>query len=335
MSCPKVVIIILNWNGWKDTIECLESVFQIDYPNYCVVVVDNYSTDDSLSKIFRYAEGNEKVESKFFNYKLSNKPIKFVQIDEQRLIPEKNRNNQLFIIKNKINEGFAEGNNIGIRFAEKNLDPNYFLLLNNDTVVKKDFLNYLIDEAEKDCKLGLLGSKIYYYDNPNMIWCVGGKIDWNFARGLHIGINEEDTGQYNEKSSFDYISGSALLIKEEVIKKVGLLNKDLFLYFEETDLALRASAEGYKNLYVPNSEIWHKISQSGGGISKPIGLYYITRNRWLFMKKWAHKNNYIYFMANQLVGAFLLPIFLSITYKNRKLFLAYYKGLYDGIIKEI
>ncbi len=78
-----------------------------------------------------------------------------------------------------------------LEFALKNLNPDYILLLNNDTVVDKDFLNILVQEGEKDNKIGLLGPKMYYYDNPNVIWCIGGKIDWKFARGLHVGINED------------------------------------------------------------------------------------------------------------------------------------------------
>ena len=331
MEDPLVAIIILNWNGWEDTIECLESVFQINYSNYKVVLVDNNSSDDSLQKIVNYAEGNETIKSKFFKYTLANKPLRFVKVNE---CPDViNQNNQLFIIENNLNEGFAEGNNIGIRFASEYLNPDYYLLLNNDTVVNNDFLNHLVDEGEKDETIGILGPKIYYYKDPNKIWCVGGKIDWKFARGLHIGINEHDHGQYNEKSNFDYINGTALLLKQEVVNKVGLLNKNLFLYFEETDSALRASLLGYKNLYVPKSEVWHKISKSGGGISKPIGLYYITRNRWIFMKKWAKKPNYIFFICWQLIGALILPIFLSLYFRNRLLFKAYFRGLQDGITK--
>jgi GT2 family glycosyltransferase len=333
MVNPRVAIIILNWNGWLDTIECIESVYQITYQNYQVIVVDNNSSDDSIKKIEDYSKGELSVESKFFNYTPHNQPIEIVQLDEdfkynKDLINDK----PLILIKNKDNYGFAEGNNIGIRFALKNLNPDYILLLNNDTVVDKDFLMPLVLEGEKNKKTGFLGPKIYYYDNPNIIWCVGGKIDWKFARGLHIGINTIDNGQYEERKNFDYISGSSLLIKREVIDNVGLLDKNYFLYFEETDLAFRAKEKGYESLYVPNSKIWHKISKSGGGISNPIGLYYITRNRWLFMKKWAHKDDYFIFVILQVFMAILLPTFMSVYYKNKKLFHAYYTGFFDGII---
>ena len=172
---------------------------------------------------------------------------------------------------------------------------------------------------------------MYYYDNPNIIWCIGGKIDWKLARGVHIGINENDIGQYNQKKVFDYVNGSALLVKKEVFEDIGLLDKTFFLYFEETDLALRATQNGYGSLYVPNSKIWHKISKSGGGIKKEIGLYYITRNRWIFMKKWSKRTDFYIFVFVQICGAFILPLLLSIYYNNKKLFLAYYRGFWDGL----
>ena len=105
-------------------------------------------------------------------------------------------------------------------------------------------------------------------------------------------------------------------------------------FFEETDWALRASKIGYKSFYVPKAKIWHKVSKSGGGISKPIGLYYITRNRWLFMNKWAKREDYVFFIVYQMIGAIILPLTLSIYYKNYALFKAYYCGLFDGIISK-
>lgn len=329
MNFPRVAIIVLNWNGWRDTIECLESVFQLNYPNYSVVLVDNHSTNDSINKIVSYAKGNIEVESNFFEYSADNKPLNYQILKKDEI--SNISNIQLTLIANKENEGFAEGNNIGIRFAMKNLEVDYVLLLNNDTVVDKYFLDPLIKEGESSNKIGLLGPKIYYYDYPNVIWCVGGKIDWKFARGLHVGNKEVDQGQYQIKTQFDYISGAALLIKKEVLESTGLLDKKYFLYFEETDLELRALIQGYGNIYVPESKIWHKVSRSGGGISKEVGLYYITRNRWLFMKRWAKNSDYLIFFILQIFAALILPIILIICYKNKKLFLAYYKGLKNGI----
>ncbi len=92
--------------------------------------------------------------------------------------------------------------------------------------------------------------------------------------------------------------------------------------------ALRAAEKGYKNLYVPNAKIWHKVSKSGGGISKPIGLYYITRNRWIFMKKWANKGDYLIFMIFQILGAIILPILLSLSITKIKNYFLLIIGVY-------
>ncbi len=336
---PAVSIIIINWNGWGDTIECLESLYQINYPNFKVIVVDNGSQDESLEKIRDYAMGKVNVKSEFFEYNLNNKPLKIIEYTNtlESIDGEKKTfitgSKELILIKNDENYGFAEGNNIGIRYALNKLNSDYFMLLNNDTVVDKDFLDELVNAGEKREDIGIIGPKIYYYGEPYKIWCIGGKIDWKFARGLHVGTNEVDNGQYSEMKEFDYVSGSAFLIKRKVIDEIGLMDKKFFLYFEESDLALRASKNGYKSVYAPGGKIWHKVSKSGGGLSKPIGLYYITRNRWLFMKKWAKKNDYAFFLVYQAAGAVVFPLFLSVYYRNWKLFEAYYKGLLDGIFR--
>lgn len=336
MNEPRVAIVILNWNGWEDTIECLESLYQINYSNYRVVLIDNNSSNESLLRIKDYCNGKIKAKSEFFEYNKDNKPIRIMEYSKEKsefkVDKKDSANKQLFLIENDKNYGFAEGNNIGIRYALKTLDAGYVLLLNNDTVVDKDFLGEMVNIGEVDKNIGIIGPKIYYYDEPNVIWCIGGKIDWKFARGLHVGTNEVDNGQYNEMKEFDYVSGSAFLIKRGVIDKIGLMDKKFFLYFEETDLALRAFENGYKSVYAPKAKIWHKVSKSGGGLSKPIGLYYITRNRWLFMKKWAKKSDYVFFVIYQAVGAVVFPVFLSIYYKNLRLFRAYYNGLWSGLI---
>lgn len=337
MNHPPVSIVILNWNGWEDTIECLESLFQIDYPNYHVILVDNASDDDSVEKIRDYCSGNLKVESSFFRYNPKNKPIHLFEHDDKfdnAKVPVKKENSSfkyITLIKNHKNYGFPGGNNVGIIFALKFFKSDYILLLNNDTVVEDNFLGELVQKGECHADIGILGPKIYFYKEPQTIWSAGCKISWKLSRGIQIGCNEQDRGQYNKQKEVDYVSGSAFLIKSEVIQKIGLMDEKYFLYFEETDWTLRANQVSYKSLYVPNAMIWHKISRSGGGITNPVGLYYITRNRWIFMKKWSKKGDYLFFVIYQFLGALILPIILSIYYKNKKLFLTYYDGLITGI----
>lgn len=329
---PRVSIIILNWNSWRDTVECLESVFQNYYLNYNVVVVDNHSNDESLERIREYCNGKIKFDSPFFKYNPNNKPIDFQETNKDiETGNDIKSSKKLILIKNDKNDGFAEGNNIGIRYVLDNLDSDYIMLLNNDTVVDKEFLVEMLKVFEKDNKIGIIGPKIYFYDDPNRIWFARGKISWKFCRGLNIGYNEVDTGQYNDIVEMEYASGCAFLIKKEVINKIGLIDKRFFLYFEEIDWTMRSHESGYRSLFVPNAHIWHKVSKTGGGLKGKIGLYYITRNRWLLMKKWANKTDFSFFVIYQAVGAFVIPLFLIIYYKKPELFLTYYRGLYSGI----
>ena len=168
---PKVSIIILNWNGWKDTIECLESLFNIDYPDYDIVIVDNNSEDKSLMKIRDYCQNKISVTTTSSYNDSKKRPIKFFEYDyDPNQFNSTSFNDlhlkhiNLILIKNDQNYGFAEGNNIGIKFSLTNLDPDYILLLNNDTIVDKLFLNELIIVSTNysDSNI-ILGSKISVY----------------------------------------------------------------------------------------------------------------------------------------------------------------------------
>ena len=179
LNFPHVSIIILNWNGWKDTIECLESLYQIDYPNYDVIVVDNASDDNSIKKIKEYCQGKLRIETKHGKYKPDNKPITFFEYKEQDLVRNNIKLNSLYrklapnkkltLILNHKNYLFVVGNNIAIKlFALKQLNSQYVLLLNNDTTVENRFLSDMIKVAEADEKIGLIGPKICYYSNSVM-----------------------------------------------------------------------------------------------------------------------------------------------------------------------
>jgi len=264
-ECPRVAIIILNWNGWRDTLECLESVYKIDYPNYDVVVVDNGSTDNSIEKIKEYCSGNIMVKSKFFKYDPTNKPIKIFEICEddavkgkfnKKLYEKYDINRRSILIKNRKNYGFTGGNNIAIKFAIKVLDPDYILLLNNDTAVNKNFLIELIKVAELDDRIGILQSKILKKDNPNIIDSAG--IFIKLGRHITRGSDEIDRGQYDDKPIIDAASGTACLFKCEMLKDVGLFEEDFFAYHEDTELSLRARKYGWIIKFVSNSVVFHK-----------------------------------------------------------------------------
>ena len=256
----KVTIIILNWNGWEDTIECLESVFQIEYPNYDVVVVDNGSKDQSVEKIKTYASGSLRVESNFLKYNSDNKPLHLIEYsqeelefndskkkDRDKLPPEK----KLILIKNNQNYGFAEGNNIAIKYSLEKLKPDYILLLNNDTVVDRCFLDELIKVAEREPDIGILGPTILDYNLPNSIQSAGLKILWNKGDAISL-VFESDFSVSAQK--VDAVTGCTLLAKSELLDKVGLLNKKYFAYFEEIELCVRARRALYEIVYVPKGK---------------------------------------------------------------------------------
>lgn len=151
----KVYIIILNWNGFEDTAECLKSIMELDYDNYKVILVDNGSVDGSVEK-----------------FNISSPNIK--------------------LIKNKNNVGFASANNQGIKYAMEG-GADYIWLLNNDTVVPRDVLTKLV-AAFSSPQTGLASPLIYYYDSPEIIQFCGSVIDWENKKIKHIENLEELAG---------------------------------------------------------------------------------------------------------------------------------------------
>ena len=281
MSYPTVSIIILNWNGLEDTIECLESLRNIAYPSYNVVVVDNGSEGDDV-RILR---------EKFGDF--------------------------IHVIENDKNYGFAEGANIGMRYALANLCPDFFLLLNNDTVVDPNFLGKLIDVALTDRKIGILGPKIYYYDAPDRVWFAGGNINYWLGRLWHRGIGQIDSGHFNDISDVDFISGCCMLVSRDVLSNVGLLDSTFFFGTEDYDISIRATRNGFRVLFVPDAKIWHKIGRSTGRTGRkptPFLAYCYVRNHFILMEKhWSRLQfvtSTIYFIV--------IRLFILYLYRDRQ-----------------
>ncbi|MGB9979484.1 glycosyltransferase family 2 protein [Methanobacterium sp.] len=294
---PKIAVVILNWNNWKDTIECIESLRQITYPDYNVIVVDNASLDNSLEKIRRYCKGEIAVKSAFFKYLKKNKPIEIIEYTKEESEKIEFNFAEIILIKNDKNYGFAEGNNIGIRYSMNTLNSDYMLLLNNDTVVASDFLGELIKVSENEDNIGFVSPKIYYYNfnsKQNVINFAGGSLNMFKGQSQSIGVNEIDNGQYDKIKTVKYGEGSCLLVKREVLEKIGLFDTEYFAYWEEVDLCIRGYKRGYRSVYAPKARIWHKVSAS---TDNPTKLYYYTRNKFWFMQKYASRVEYISFIV--------------------------------------
>ena len=227
MNFPLVYIIILNWNGKKDTLECLRSVQEVDYPRYQVLVVDNAS-DDGSPEAIRAA---------------------FPAVE---------------LIVNESNLGFAAGNNAGIEYALQR-GADYVFLLNNDTIADRMVLAELVKTCEADPAVGLASPKVYYYDRPNTIYYAGARRHWLPLLPNLIGVGEENYGQYEKVKEVDYVWGQAMFIKRRVIEDVGLLDPGFFMYYEACDYCLRTTEAGYKIVYLPMAITWHKIAKGTEG----------------------------------------------------------------------
>ena len=242
----RVMIIVLNWNGLADTLACLASLARLDYLAHEVVVVDNGSTDDSVATV-------------------------------RATYP------RVTLIETGENLGYVGGNNVGLEYARA-MEADYALLLNNDTEVAPDFLRLLVEAAEADPAIGIVGPTIYYFDRPNVVWSAGGDIDWRRGRTRMIGLDEVDQGQFGHAvCPVDFVTGCALLIKMAVVEQVGMLDPRFFAYYEEAEWCVRASQAGFKILHVPRAKIWHKISPDAREASPQVH-YYMTRNRLLLLK---------------------------------------------------
>lgn len=285
---PRVSIVVLNWNGWKDTIECLESLWKINYPFFDIVVVDNHSDDESIKEIREYivsklGSGLNYGQKHYFKLKEYSETELLMKNSQEKSDQINFVDREIVILKSLKNTGFAGGNNLGIVYALKFLDPDYLLLLNNDTLVEKDFLEKMLEMGESYEDIGVIGPKTCYYPQKNLINSAGADMVWHLGLALNRGIGDVDQGQYDEPMEVDSLLGACLLIKTELIEKIGLLDSRFFLILEETDFCLRAQKAGYKVVYDPESKIYHKEGFSGS--MSPLGMYYLYRNRLIIMKK--------------------------------------------------
>jgi GT2 family glycosyltransferase len=181
------------------------------------------------------------------------------------------------------NLGFAGGNNVGIRHA---LDSgaDYVWLLNNDTTVAPDSLSELVRRAESDPAVGMVGSKIFFHNRPNKLWSTGGFWSRDGANLEQRGFDQEDEGQYDEPCTVDFLTGCSMLVKAELIRYIGLMREDYFLYWEDADWSRSAIEHGWKLYYAPGSKVWHKVSASVTNRSQRQ-WYYFTRNACLFIER--------------------------------------------------
>ena len=222
MNYPKVVIIILNWNGWQDTIKCLKSLREITYPEYFILLYDNGSTDESVEKILPYIDSS----------------IRFVQLG--------------------YNYGFTKSCNVGMKTAFDDLNADWVLLLNNDTIVTPNFLDEMIKKS--DCNIGMIQPLLLRMDNHSIIDTAGHILRW--GQIYDRGIGEINVNQYRSADNLVGASAAAGLYRREMIEDIGLFDESYFSGYEDSELSWRAYKRGWKTGYSSEAIIYHKRSAS-------------------------------------------------------------------------
>lgn len=284
---PLVSIITINYNESAVTLDLLESLRTLTYPNIEIIVVDNASPTDNPAIL-------------------------------KEAYPE------IFLIESKKNLGFAGGNNLGVDAAK----GDYFLFINNDTVISPGFIEPLVETFIHDPKIGMVSPKIKFHWNPELIQYAGytPMNHWTI-RNNSVGYHCKDDGTFDVPGETESIHGAAMMVPRKIVHEVGKMTEIYFLYYEEHDWAARIKRAGYKIFYQPQSYILHKESLSTGKFS-PLKTYYISRNRLVY----ARRN----FKTGELIISLIFQCFISIP-KNTLMFLlkrqfkhlsAYWKAIF-------
>lgn len=290
---PKVAVVILNWNGYRDTIACLDSLLPNLPAPYQVIVCDNDSQDGSLTKISEWASGRgDFPRQPDFVQNHATRPIKYTEYDRAQAEAGGSSNDpQLVFVRNGANLGFAGGNNVGLRYAlARGFD--YVWLLNNDTVVNEKSLSALMERMQQDSTIGMCGSTLVYYHEPETVQALGGaRFDFKKGLGSHLGVGEmlkQPRDIAEVEKALDYVVGASMMVSRQFLEQVGLMCEDYFLYFEELDWAMRAKGR-YRLAWAPESLVWHKEGGSIGSShrSRPsaTSLRYLYLNRLRFAKR--------------------------------------------------
>lgn len=280
MNYPKVSIIILNWNGLEDTIQCLESLKKITYPNYKVIVVDNGSKGNDV----------DVLEKKYKGY--------------------------IRLIRNKENLGFAEGNNVGIRYALEKLNPAYILVLNNDTIVEPDLLIRLVEVIESKKEIVAVQPKILKKNNLQIIDSLGQEMYCD-GRIRDKGINTLHNKKIPNPLEIFGTCAAASLYRTSALREIGLFDKDFFAIYEDVDLSWRFRLAGYKIYLAPKAIVYHKRGISGKKSMSLTRSYYKNRNKLAIILKYYPPSYILKFIPFYLYNL-LAAEYFSLRFRDRK-----------------
>jgi GT2 family glycosyltransferase len=292
---PKVAILILNWNDRRNTLETLESVRDLRYPNLAVFLVDNGSTDGSV----------EVVSEQF---------------------------HEVHLIVSPENLGAPAGRNLGLEEILRHSDAEYVLILDNDVILEPCLLNTLIESVEKETDVGIVGPIIYYYAQPKRIWSAGKSMVFREVLTKLLAKNRVETEEPPAGiKRVDCITGACMLVKRRVFERVGYFDPRYFLACEDTEFCVRAAKRGFASAVVTHAKLWHKVSASTGGGYTPPRTYYTGRSTILFLKEHGRPWNWITAITFATLG---LPIaYLRERRRgNQRAVVMKLRGYLDGLL---
>lgn len=291
-----VVVITINYNLSSETIPCVESILASSYNDFIVYLIDNGSKSEDYQKLFDTFNNNPKVQ----------------------------------VIRIEKNCGYVGGVNAGLKKGiEANAD--YFLVMNNDTIIDKDAIANLVDTAKRFNNKAVVSGKVYYFDNPDIIQHTGEIVtDFRYLKTMRPGKNEKDVGQFSTERERDVLDDVFWLIPAEIVRKVGFYSHYFFLYAEQGDYSLRIKREGFKLIFTPSAKIWHKVSMTtGGGETKALPILY-WRGQGLFVLQYRHlKLKYFVFIIVKTFSFFVAKVIIK-KGLERKCSFAMLRGYFWG-----
>ena len=291
----KIAIIIINWKKYDLTLNCIHSVLKSSYKNFKIILIDNEAQNSFPDEI--------------------------------------NKSDQIKIIKNENNEGFSKANNQGIKYSIKH-GFDYVLLLNNDTLIKNDLIDSLIQQSST-LNQKIIQPLILNYDGSK-IWSAGGKINNFFGTFETLKKGKSFKNFKSDKNLTEWFTGCCVLIKLEIFNHVGYFDERFFAYYEDVDYSIRLKKMGYSIALMTNSYLQHYESASSKSMNKiegnlsPYVHYLNIRNHILLLKKHSKSFNLIGVLLYQLVKIFSYLVYFLIRFRFNK-FKMVSKGLVDAI----
>lgn len=302
----KISLVLLNWNGHEDSVECLNSLQNLNYDNFDIYLVDNNSQPESVEYIKSYLQRS----SYTYDVKEKCELDGYIKPDSVDV---------LFILNDE-NSGFACGNNVALNYILATKNTDYVLLLNNDTTVKPNLLSEMISEYVKYPDTGFMGVKHYYYHEPGKIQTIGGGLV-DKTHGEAMAIREPGVTDV-----YDFITGSCILMSFEVLETVGVMYCDYFMYWEDVDWSATAREYGYKLRICDRTSIYHK---EGASIKSLKRIYYHTRNRIWYIKRHSSRNIYYKFLIY--IVLYVMKESVMNIAKNTQYSKILIKALIDGL----